>query len=55
MQQFTPSKAPRGLPADESDVALTDFEVVDAQGHRRPTDQARVDFDTTGPVICRRN
>jgi beta-galactosidase len=44
---------PRGLQADGSDVALMDFEVVDALDHRCPTDQARVDFDTTGPVIWR--
>ena len=41
------------MQADGSDVALIDFEVVDAQGRRCPTDEARVDFDTTGPVIWR--
>jgi beta-galactosidase len=44
---------PNGLQADGSDVALIDFEVVDAQGHRCPTDEARVDFAVTGPVIWR--
>jgi beta-galactosidase len=44
---------PKGLQADGSDVALIDFEVVDAQGRRCPTDEARVDFDVTGPVIWR--
>ena len=39
--------------ADGSDVALIDFEVVDAQGRRCPTDEARVDFAVTGPVIWR--
>ena len=39
--------------ADGSDVALIDFEVVDAQGRRCPTDEARVDFDITGPAIWR--
>jgi beta-galactosidase len=34
-------------------VALVDFEVVDAQGRRCPTDEARVDFDITGPAIWR--
>jgi beta-galactosidase len=34
-------------------VALIDFEVVDAQGRRCPTDEARVDFDASGPVIWR--
>ena len=44
---------PDGLQADASDVALIDFEVVDAQGRRCPTDEARVDFAVTGPVIWR--
>lgn len=44
---------PNGLQADGSDVALIDFEVVDAQGCRCPTDEARVDFAVTGPVIWR--
>jgi beta-galactosidase len=44
---------PKGLQADGSDVALVDFEVVDAQGRRCPTDEARVDFDMTGPAIWR--
>jgi beta-galactosidase len=44
---------PKGLQADGSDVALIDFEVVDAQGRRCPTDEARVDFDVSGPVIWR--
>jgi len=34
-------------------VALIDFEVVDAQGRRCPTDEARVDFAVTGPVVWR--
>jgi beta-galactosidase len=28
-----------------------EFEVVDAKGRRCPTDEARVDFTVTGPVI----
>ena len=44
---------PKGLQADGSDVALIDFEVVDAKGHRCPTDEERVDFTVTGPVIWR--
>ena len=44
---------PQGLRADGSDVALVDFEVVDAQGRRCPTDEARVDFSITGPTIWR--
>lgn len=42
-----------GLQADGSDVAFFDVEVVDAQGNRVPTDEARVDFDLTGPAIWR--
>jgi len=41
------------LQADGSDVALIDFEVVDTQGRRCPTDEARVDFAVSGPVIWR--
>jgi len=44
---------PKGLQADGSDVALIDFEVVDAQGRRCPTDEERVDFTVSGPVIWR--
>jgi len=44
---------PKGLQADGSDVALIDFEVVDAKGRRCPTDEARVDFSVTGPAIWR--
>jgi beta-galactosidase len=51
--KLTLHTGPKGLQADGSDVALIDFEVVDAQGRRCPTDEARVDFDTTGPVIWR--
>jgi beta-galactosidase len=40
--------------ADGDDIALIDFEVVDAKGERCPTDDARVDFtmdatSTAGP------
>jgi beta-galactosidase len=44
---------PKGLLADGSDVAFIDFEVVDAQGRRCPTDEGRVDFEITGPAIWR--
>ena len=44
---------PQGLQADGSDVALIDFEVVDAKGRRVPTDEARVDFTVTGPLVWR--
>jgi beta-galactosidase len=51
--KLTLHTGPQGLQADGSDVALIDFEVVDAQGRRCPTDEARVDFDVTGPVVWR--
>jgi beta-galactosidase len=51
--KLTLHTGPQGLCADGSDVALVDFEVVDGQGRRCPTDEARVDFDITGPAIWR--
>jgi beta-galactosidase len=45
--------SPTGLQADGADVAFIDFEVVDAQGNRCPTDEARVDFAVSGPAIWR--
>jgi len=51
--KLTATVAPNGLQADGSDVAMIDFEVVDAAGHRVPTDEARVDFTMTGPGIWR--
>jgi len=51
--KLTPYTGPNGLFADGSDVAFVDVEVVDAQGQRCPTDEARVDFDVQGPAIWR--
>lgn len=51
--RLTPLVAPGGWRADGSDVALVDVEVVDAQGRRCPTDQARVDFTMNGPGVWR--
>ena len=51
--KLTPHAGPNGLQADGSDVALFDVEVVDAQGRRCPTDEARVDFKLDGPAIWR--
>ena len=51
--KLTVHTGPQGLQADGSDVALIDFEVVDAQGRRCPTDEARVDFEVTGPAVWR--
>jgi len=51
--KLTPILGPNGLQADGEDVALIDFEVVDARGQRCPADDARVDFTCTGPGIWR--
>lgn len=51
--KLTAHVSPDGLQADGSDVALIDVEVVDAQGRRCPTDEARVDFKLDGPAIWR--
>ena len=60
--KLTLHTAPGGLRADGEDIALIDFEVVDASGERCPTDDARVDFtwnstgravSATGPAIWR--
>lgn len=51
--RLSPIVGPQGLQADGQDVALIDFEVVDAKGERVPTDDARVDFTISGPGIWR--
>ena len=51
--KLTPHVSPHGLQADGSDVAFFDVEVVDAQGRRCPTDEARVDFKLEGPASWR--
>jgi beta-galactosidase len=51
--KLTAHTGPNGLLADGADVALIDFEVVDANGQRCPTDEARVDFGISGPAIWR--
>ncbi|HTR43232.1 MAG TPA: beta galactosidase jelly roll domain-containing protein [Pseudomonadales bacterium] len=51
--KLTVHTGPSGLQADGSDVAFIDFEVVDANGRCCPTDEARVDFQLTGPAIWR--
>jgi beta-galactosidase len=60
--KLTLHMAPGGMRADGEDIALIDFEVVDAKGERCPTDDARVDFNwssvgrtvsATGPAIWR--
>ena len=44
---------PNGLQADGADVAFVDFEAVDTDGRRCPTDEARVDFAVEGPGVWR--
>ncbi len=51
--RLTVHAGPQGLQADGSDVVLVDFEAVDAQGNRCPTDEARVDFKCDGPAVWR--
>ncbi|HEY2761628.1 MAG TPA: DUF4982 domain-containing protein, partial [Pirellulales bacterium] len=51
--QLTPIVGPGGWQADGEDVALIDVEVVDEQGRRCPTDDARIDFTLTGPAVWR--
>lgn len=51
--KLTPRVGPGGLQADGADVAMFDVEVVDANGERCPTDEARIDFTMTGPGIWR--
>jgi beta-galactosidase len=51
--KLTTYTGPDGLQADGSDVAFFDVEVVDAQGRRCPTDEARVDFKLEGPALWR--
>ncbi len=47
--KLTLHTAPGGMRADGEDIALIDFEVVDAKGNRCPTDDARVDFAWSSP------
>jgi len=51
--KLTAHAGPDGLLADGSEVAFFDVEVVDTQGRRCPTDEARVDFKLDGPAIWR--
>ena len=51
--KLTVHTGPQGLQADGSDVAFIDVEVVDAKGRRCPTDEDRVDFAVSGPLVWR--
>ena len=46
--KLTPIIGPEGFRADGSDIAMFDVEVVDTNGNRCPTDEARVDFIYSG-------
>ena len=47
--KLTPISNPSGWKADGADVALVQFEVVDAHGRRCPLDNRMVHFTLTGP------
>jgi beta-galactosidase len=52
--KLTPTVDPNGgLKANGADIAMFDFEVVDASGARVPTDEAPVTFTMTGPGVWR--
>ncbi|MFV0337403.1 MAG: DUF4982 domain-containing protein [Chthoniobacterales bacterium] len=51
--KLTPHIGPEGLLANGGDIAFFDVEVVDAEGNRCSTDQARIDFEISGPAIWR--
>jgi len=51
--KLTQITGPQGLQADGQDVAVIDFEVVDAAGEQCPTDYGRVDFAISGPGVWR--
>jgi beta-galactosidase len=51
--KLTPHTGPAGFQAGGADVAFFDVEVVDANGQRCPTAEARVDFKLDGPAIWR--
>ena len=51
--RLTSTVGPDGLRADGADYAIIDVEVVDKDGNRCPTDQARVDFTVSGPAVWR--
>jgi beta-galactosidase len=49
--KLTPVLGPKGWFADGADIAMIDFEAVDAQGRRVPTDEANVTFTHTGAGV----
>ena len=51
--RLTPIVNPAGWKADAADVALVEYEVVDAQGRRCPLDDRAVTFSLQGPAEWR--
>jgi hypothetical protein len=51
--KLTPHTGPGGMPADGSDLALVDVEVVDANSRRVPTAFNEVTFELSGPAEWR--
>ncbi len=51
--RLTATTGPDGFRADGADVAMIDVEVLDTDGNRCSTDQARIDFEMTGPGVWR--
>ncbi len=51
--KLTPIISPKGLLANGQDLALVEFEVVDANGNRCPTALNMVKFDVSGPAEWR--
>lgn len=51
--RLTPITNPAGFQADGADLALVEFEVIDAQGRRCPTALNLVDFELSGPAEWR--
>jgi beta-galactosidase len=49
--KLTPLTGPKGFFADGADIAWFDFEAVDAQGRRVPTDMAAITFTHSGEGV----
>jgi beta-galactosidase len=49
--KLTPVLGPKGWFADGADIAMVDFEVVDSNGLRVPTDEANVNFTYSGQGV----
>jgi beta-galactosidase len=51
--RLTSTTAPGGWRADGADIAIIDFEIVDGEGRRCPTEQVSVAFQISGPGVWR--